>query len=65
MYTRTGGSIPVVTSFDALLGIPVVMLGVSLPDCRAHAPNERFKLANFYGGAAAAAYLWKELAANA
>jgi acetylornithine deacetylase/succinyl-diaminopimelate desuccinylase-like protein len=65
VYTRSGGSIPVVTTFDALLNTPVVMLGVSLPDNHAHAPNERFSLASFSGGARAAVYLWDELAAAA
>ncbi|MGH2347376.1 MAG: M20/M25/M40 family metallo-hydrolase, partial [Chloroflexota bacterium] len=62
---RSGGSIPVVTTFDKLLSVPVVMLGVSLPDSHAHAPNERFNLDCFHGGARAAAYLWRELASPA
>jgi acetylornithine deacetylase/succinyl-diaminopimelate desuccinylase-like protein len=63
VYIRSGGSIPVVMTFDKLLGVPVIMLGVSLPDSHAHAPNERFPLDCFHGGARAAAYLWQELAA--
>jgi acetylornithine deacetylase/succinyl-diaminopimelate desuccinylase-like protein len=56
VYTRTGGSIPVVMLFDQHLGVPVVMLGVAEPDSNAHAPNERFSLSCLHGGARAAAY---------
>ncbi len=61
VFIRSGGSIPVVMSFHTHLHAPVVMLGVSLPDSHAHAPNERFNLDCFHGGARAAAYLWQEL----
>ena len=62
VYIREGGSIPVVMTFDKLLGVPVVLLGVGLPDCHAHAPNERFALSSFHGGARASAYFLAELA---
>ncbi len=65
VYIRSGGSIPVVMTFDKLLNVPVVMLGVSLPDSHAHAPNERINLDCFHGGARAAAYLWRELSTAA
>ena len=61
---REGGSIPVVATFDSLLHVPTVLLGVGLPDEHAHAPNERLNLDNFYRGMLAAAYLWHELAAR-
>jgi hypothetical protein len=32
------------------LGIPIVLLGLALPDDRAHAPNERFHLPNLWQG---------------
>ncbi len=62
VFMREGGSIPVVATFDALLHVPTVLLGVGLPDEHAHAPNERLNLDNFYRGILAAAYLWQELA---
>jgi acetylornithine deacetylase/succinyl-diaminopimelate desuccinylase-like protein len=62
VFMREGGSIPVVATFDALLHVPTVLLGVGLPDEHAHAPNERLNLENFYQGILAAAYLWQELA---
>ena len=55
VYIREGGSIPVVTTFAALLGVPVVLLGVGLQEDRPHAPNEHFALSSFHGGARAAA----------
>ncbi|HEU0168645.1 MAG TPA: dipeptidase [Chloroflexota bacterium] len=65
VFMREGGSIPVVATFDSLLHVPTVLLGVGLPDEHAHAPNERLNLDNFYRGILAAAYLWHELAAAA
>jgi acetylornithine deacetylase/succinyl-diaminopimelate desuccinylase-like protein len=60
-FMREGGSIPVVATFESVLGIPTVLLGVGLNDERAHAPNERFDLANFAGGMRSVAHLWEEL----
>jgi acetylornithine deacetylase/succinyl-diaminopimelate desuccinylase-like protein len=65
VFIRAGGTIPVVASFDSILGVPTVLVGFGVPDERAHAPNEFFLLSNFYRGIAAIAYLWEELAAGA
>jgi acetylornithine deacetylase/succinyl-diaminopimelate desuccinylase-like protein len=45
---RMGGSIPVVSAFQRLLGVPTVLLGFAPPDARIHAPNEHFPLATFF-----------------
>jgi len=50
VFLRSGGSIPVVSSFQEQLGIPTVLMGFGLPDDRMHAPNEKFHLPNFYRG---------------
>ena len=50
VYTRSGGSIPIVGLFDRHLGIPSVMMGFGLPDDNLHAPNEKLFLPNFYRG---------------
>ncbi|MGC9973649.1 MAG: dipeptidase [Bryobacteraceae bacterium] len=55
VYTRSGGSIPIVGSFERSLGIPSVMMGFGLPDDNLHAPNEKFHLPNFYRGIEAVA----------
>ena len=44
---RSGGSIPVVNTFQRLLGIPTVLMGFGLPGDRIHAPNERFSSGRF------------------
>jgi len=63
VFTREGGSIPVVSTFQEELGVPSVLFGVGLPDENAHAPDERLDLGNFHNGIIASAYLYQELAA--
>jgi acetylornithine deacetylase/succinyl-diaminopimelate desuccinylase-like protein len=55
VYTRSGGSIPIVGLFQQHLGIPSVMMGFGLPDDNLHAPNEKLFLPNFYRGIEAVA----------
>ena len=49
-------------SFDRILHLPQVLIGVGLPDDAIHAPNEKFDLGQFYGGIETMAYLYAELA---
>jgi len=44
---RDGGSLPILTTFTEVLGVPVVLAGFGLPDDRPHAPNEKFDLRHF------------------
>jgi acetylornithine deacetylase/succinyl-diaminopimelate desuccinylase-like protein len=62
VFNREGGSIPVVSTFQEVLGLPSVLFGVGLPDENAHAPNEKLDLGNFHGGVVASAYLYDEIA---
>src|SRR5689334_13508224 len=62
VFCREGGSIPVVFTFQEILGLPSVLFGVGLPDENAHAPNEKLDLANFHGGIIASAFLYDEVA---
>ncbi len=62
VYIREGGSIPVCASFESILGLPVVMLGFTQPDERAHAPNEWLDLNNYETGIRTFARMWDELA---
>jgi acetylornithine deacetylase/succinyl-diaminopimelate desuccinylase-like protein len=62
VFNREGGSIPVVATFQEILGLPSVLFGVGLPDENAHAPNEKLDLNNFHGGVIASAYLYDEVA---
>ena len=61
VFTRDGGSIPVVSTFQEELGLPSVLFGVGLPDENAHAPNEKLDLGNFHGGIIASACLYEEI----
>lgn len=47
---REGGSIPIVSQFRTILGVETLLIGLALPDCRAHSPNENFPLENLEGG---------------
>jgi acetylornithine deacetylase/succinyl-diaminopimelate desuccinylase-like protein len=62
VFMREGGSIPVVATFQQVLGLPSVLFGVGLPDDRIHAPNEKLDLDNFFSGVVASAYLYEEIA---
>jgi len=62
VFTREGGSIPVVSTFQEELGLPSVLFGVGLPDENAHAPNEKLDVANFQGGIISSAILYEEIA---
>lgn len=50
LFTRNGGSIPVVGDFQTHLGLESVLMGFGLPGDRIHSPNESFYLPNFYRG---------------
>jgi acetylornithine deacetylase/succinyl-diaminopimelate desuccinylase-like protein len=61
VFLRSGGSIPAVNSFKALLGVPTVLMGFALPDDRIHAPNEKFHLPNLYSGIATCIWFLSEV----
>ena len=62
VFVRDGGSIPVVTTFKQVLGIPSVLMGLGLPDDNLHSPNEKLYLPNFYRGILASIHFMDELA---
>ncbi len=47
---REGGSIPIIQSIKDILGVDTLLLGLALPDCQIHAPNESFTVSNFEAG---------------
>ncbi len=61
VYTREGGSIPIVTTFHEKLHADVLLLGWGQDDDNTHSPNEKFCLADFHRGTKASARLWEEL----
>ncbi|GIP39367.1 peptidase M20 [Paenibacillus sp. J31TS4] len=50
VFTKDGGSIPIVETFSRVLAAPVVLMGFGLPSENLHAPNEHFTLENFDKG---------------
>jgi acetylornithine deacetylase/succinyl-diaminopimelate desuccinylase-like protein len=50
VWVRSGGTIPVVSAFQRVLGIPTVLMGFASPGDNLHGPNERFSLRNFERG---------------
>jgi succinyl-diaminopimelate desuccinylase len=61
VFTREGGSIPIVTSFHQQLKADVLLLGWGQEDDNCHSPNEKFTLADFHRGIKASAKLFEEL----
>lgn len=47
---RSGGSIPIISEFEEILGIKSVLMGFGLESDAIHSPNENFPLFNFYKG---------------
>lgn len=62
VFTRGGGSIPVVAEIAALMHIPVVMMGYGLDDDGLHSPNERYSVEMFERGIETAIVYLEELA---
>jgi acetylornithine deacetylase/succinyl-diaminopimelate desuccinylase-like protein len=62
LFTRGGGSIPVVAEIADLMGIPVVLMGYGLDDDGLHSPNERFSIEMFHRGIETAIVYMEELA---
>lgn len=56
---RTGGSIPIVTMFEKVLGVKSVLLGFGLDSDAIHSPNEKFGLFNYYKGIETIPYFYR------
>jgi len=62
-FIREGGSVPITQSFKDILGIDTLLLGLALPDCKVHSPNENFTLENFHAGIRLNRQLLEQIAA--
>jgi acetylornithine deacetylase/succinyl-diaminopimelate desuccinylase-like protein len=60
VFTRSGGSIPIVGDFAAHLGIPTILMGFGLPDDGLHSPNEKYNIRNYYDGIRTVAHFFEE-----
>jgi acetylornithine deacetylase/succinyl-diaminopimelate desuccinylase-like protein len=61
IYAGEGGSIPIVSEFERVLGAPALLMGFGLPGENAHAPDEWMSVENFEKGTHASARLLEEL----
>lgn len=59
---RTGGSIPIVTMFEKVLGIKSVLFGFGLDSDAIHSPNEKYGLFNYYKGIETLPWFYKYFA---
>jgi acetylornithine deacetylase/succinyl-diaminopimelate desuccinylase-like protein len=59
---RGGGSIPICSLFEQVLGIKIVFMGFGLDSDNLHSPNEKFDLLNFYKGIETIPYFHKNFA---
>lgn len=59
---RSGGSIPIVTMFEQVLGKKTVLMGFGLDSDAIHSPNEKYGLFNYYKGIETIPYFFKYFA---
>lgn len=50
LFSREGGSIPIVADFKRVLGAESILMGFGLTSNAIHSPNENFSLKDFYRG---------------
>jgi len=50
VFTREGGTLPILPMFQKVLGVDSIMLGFADPDCNLHSPNEFFRQSDFENG---------------
>jgi acetylornithine deacetylase/succinyl-diaminopimelate desuccinylase-like protein len=57
--TRSGGSIPIISTFEQVLGIKSILMGFGLDTDAAHSPNENYHLECFYKGIETITWFYK------
>jgi acetylornithine deacetylase/succinyl-diaminopimelate desuccinylase-like protein len=60
VYTREGGSIPIVVEFVNQLKAPAILMGLGLDSDNIHSPNEHFSMKSFDLGIKSSAYFFDE-----
>ncbi|HLR26173.1 MAG TPA: dipeptidase [Fodinibius sp.] len=61
LFTREGGSIPIVSDFQKILGAQSILMGFGLNSDAIHSPNEKFALKDFYRGIQTSAKFFEQL----
>ncbi|WP_068705797.1 dipeptidase [Paludibacter jiangxiensis] len=61
---RRGGSIPVIATFEKVLGIKTVLMGFGLESNAIHSPNENFPVDLYFKGITAIVEFYREVAAQ-
>ena len=56
---RGGGSIPIVSMFEKILGVKTVLMGFGLDSDDIHSPNEHYGVFNFYKGIETIPYFYQ------
>lgn len=59
---RSGGSIPIISTFEAVLGTKSVLMGFGLESDAIHSPNENFPLEQFFNGIETIPYFYQYFA---
>ena len=62
LFLAEGGSIPVVATFQKVLGVNTILMGFGLHDENLHAPNEHIRVNNYHRGVEASARFFQEVA---
>jgi acetylornithine deacetylase/succinyl-diaminopimelate desuccinylase-like protein len=60
--TRSGGSIPIVSMFESVLGLKTILMGFGLASDAIHSPNEKYGVFNFNKGIETIPHFFKFLA---
>lgn len=60
--TRSGGSIPIVSDFEKILGLKTILMGFGLESDAIHSPNENYPLSHFYKGIETITWFYKYFA---
>ena len=56
---RSGGSIPIIPTFEEILGVKSILMGFGLESDACHSPNENYPLDNFFKGIETIPYFYK------
>ncbi len=58
----SGGSIPIISGFESILGLKSILIGFGLSEDAIHSPNESYGLEQFYKGLETIPYFYKYFA---